>query len=133
MDEVTVRVECEINPTESEEKVKTAVTNVVGNVSAVIQSFDNVILLTGEAVGRDSLVKLRNLFRSDRIRDSARKALYRSIKGKTVSFCLNKQVAFAGHVSFCEEMAESPLGPIRVAIGSDSPRQLVEWLAEKTC
>jgi predicted RNA binding protein with dsRBD fold (UPF0201 family) len=49
-----------------------------------------------------------------------------------VSFCLNKQVAFAGHVSFSEETAESPLGPIKINIEAESPQQLVDWLAEKT-
>ena len=49
-----------------------------------------------------------------------------------ISFCLNKQVAFAGHVSFSEEQAESPLGPIRVNIETDNAEQLIDWLAEKT-
>jgi hypothetical protein len=88
--------------------------------------------LTAEASGQDSLVKLRSLLRTDRIRDAARKALFHSIRGNTICFCLNKQVAFAGHISFSEETAESPLGPIRVTITSDNPRQLIEWLAEKT-
>jgi predicted RNA binding protein with dsRBD fold (UPF0201 family) len=54
------------------------------------------------------------------------------IRGKTISFCLNKQVAFAGHVSFSEEVAESPLGPIRVTIESENPSQLIDWLASRT-
>ena len=37
MAEVTVHVEAEINPTESEEKVKAAVTNVLGNASITIK------------------------------------------------------------------------------------------------
>jgi predicted RNA binding protein with dsRBD fold (UPF0201 family) len=49
-----------------------------------------------------------------------------------ISFYLNKQVAFAGHISFSEESAESPLGPIRVNIETDSPEQLIDWLAEKS-
>ncbi len=132
MEKVIVRVETEINPTESEDKVKTAVNNIVGNASIIIQPSYKGSILTAEAKGQDSLVKFRNLLRSDRIRDAARKALFRRISGNTISFCLNKQVAFAGHVSFCEETAESPLGPIKVTIETDNPRQLIEWLAEKT-
>ena len=49
-----------------------------------------------------------------------------------IRFWLNKQVAFAGHISFCEETAESPLGPLKVTIETDNPQQLIEWLAEKT-
>ena len=132
MGEVTVLAETEVNPTEGGEKVETAVRNVLGKVSVTIKPQRKGSVLTAEASGQDSLVKLRSLLRTDRIRDAARKALFHSIRGNTISFCLNKQVAFAGHVSFSEETAESPLGPIRVTIISDNPRQLIEWLAEKT-
>jgi len=130
--EVTVHVEAEINPTESEENVKVAVTNVLGNASITIKPSSRASTLTAEAKGQDSLVKLRSILRNDRIRDASRKALFRSLRGNTISFYLNKQVAFAGHVSFSEETAESPLGPLRVTIETDSPQQLIEWLAEKT-
>ena len=132
MDEVAVLAETEINPTESEEKVEAAVCNVLGKVSITVKPQGKGSVLTAEASGQDSLVKLRSLLRTDRIRDAARKALFHSIRGNTISFCLNKQAAFAGHISFSEETAESPLGPIRVTITSDNPRQLIEWLAEKT-
>jgi predicted RNA binding protein with dsRBD fold (UPF0201 family) len=131
MDQV-IHAETEINPTETEEKVKTAVCNILGNVSITVKPDLKGSVLTAEASGKDSLLKFRNLLRTDRIRDAARKALLHSIRGNSLSFCLNKQVAFAGHISFSEETGESPLGPIRVTIISENPRQLVEWLAEKT-
>ena len=129
---MTVHVEAEINPTESEDKVKAAANNVLGNASITITSSHKGSILNAEAKGQDSLVKLRNLLRNDRIRDAARKLLFRSISGNKIIFCLNKQVAFVGHVSFSEETAESPLGPIRVIIETESPQQLIDWLAEKT-
>ncbi|MGA2386285.1 MAG: RNA-binding domain-containing protein [Candidatus Bathyarchaeia archaeon] len=132
MEQVTVHAEAEINPTEDEEKVKAAVCNMLGNPSVTIASEGKGSVLTAEASGQDSLFKFRNLLRNDRIRDAARKALFHSMRGNTISFCLNKQVAYAGHISFSEETAESPLGPIRVTITSDNPRHLIEWLAEKT-
>ena len=89
-------------------------------------------VLVGEAKGHEALVKFRNLLRSDRIRDAARRALFGGVRDKAIRFCLNKQVAFAGHVSFCEEFAESPLGPLRVTIECEDPRLLVEWLAERS-
>jgi predicted RNA binding protein with dsRBD fold (UPF0201 family) len=132
MEEIAVRVETEINFTESEEKVKIAVANLFGNVSAEIKPFYKGSVLNAEAKRQEALVKLRNLLRSDRIRDAARKALFGGLRGNTVRFCLNKQVAFAGHVSFSEEVAESPLGPIRVTIECENPRQLIDWLAPRT-
>lgn len=132
MAEVTITVEAEINPTEDEEKVKAAVNTVLGNASITIKPAHNGNILNAEAKGQESLTKLRNLLCQDRIRDAARKLLFKSIRGNTINFYLNKQVAFAGHISFSQETAESPLGPLRFTIQTDDPRQIVEWLAEKT-
>jgi predicted RNA binding protein with dsRBD fold (UPF0201 family) len=132
MAEVTVLIQTEINQTESEEKVKTAVTNILANATMTIKSEGKTNILNAEAKGQESLVKLRLLMRNDRVRDASRKALFHSTRGNTISFCLNKQVAFAGHVSFCEETAESPLGPLKITIETDSSQQLIEWLAEKS-
>jgi predicted RNA binding protein with dsRBD fold (UPF0201 family) len=132
MVEVTVFVEAEINPTETEDNVKAAVNNVLDNASITIKPSIKGSTLTAIAKGQDSLFKLRNLMRNDRIRDASRRLLLKSIRGNMITFCLNKQVAFAGHVSFSEETAESPLGPIRVNIETENPQQLIEWLAEKT-
>jgi hypothetical protein len=132
MAEVRVFVETEIYPTESEDNVKAAVNNVLSNAAISIKPSLKGSTLTALAKGQDSLIKLRNLLSNDRIRDASRKLFFKSIRGNMISFCLNKQVAFAGHVSFSEETAESPLGPIRVSIETDNPQQLIEWLAEKT-
>jgi predicted RNA binding protein with dsRBD fold (UPF0201 family) len=132
MAEVRVFVETEIYPTESEDNVKAAVNNVLSNTAISIKPSLKGSTLTALAKGQDSLIKLRNLLSNDRIRDASRKLFFKSIRGNMISFCLNKQVAFAGHVSFSEETAESPLGPIRVSIETENPQQLIEWLAEKT-
>lgn len=132
MDKVSVYVEAEINPTESEEKVKRAVENIFGNIQFKTQPLYKGSLLTAEAKGLEALTKLYNLLRRERIRDAARGVLFNGLSGKTISFCLNKQVAYAGHVSFSEETAESPLGPIKVKIECDNPRELIDWLAPKT-
>jgi predicted RNA binding protein with dsRBD fold (UPF0201 family) len=132
MEEIVIRMETEINPTEAEEKVKLAVANLFGNIPTQTKPSYKGSILIAEANGQEVLVKLRNLLRMDRVRDAARKVFFNGLKGKTISFCLNKQVAFAGHVSFSEEVAESPLGPIRVIIECENPRQLIDWLASRT-
>jgi len=132
MEEIAIRMETEINPTEDEEKVKTAVANLFGNISTQTKPSYKGSSLIAEAKGQEALVKLRNLLRMDRVRDATRKVLFEGLRGKTISFYLNKQVGFAGHVSFSEEVAESPLGPIRVTIECEDPRQLIDWLAPRT-
>jgi uncharacterized protein len=132
MEKVIVHIEADVNPTEDEEKVKAAISNIVGNATFTSAPAFRGQVLKAEAEGQESLTKFRNMLRNDRIRDASRKLLNRAIRADKISFYLNKQVAWAGHVSFSEEQAESPLGPIRVVIETDNPRQLVEWLAEKT-
>jgi predicted RNA binding protein with dsRBD fold (UPF0201 family) len=132
MDDIIVYIETEINPTESESKVKQAVENIFGSVETKVQPIYKGGLLTAQAKGIEALTKLQNLLRRERIRDAARKALSEGLNGKTISFCLNKQVAYAGHISFSKETAESPLGPIKIKIKCENPRQLINWLAQKT-
>jgi predicted RNA binding protein with dsRBD fold (UPF0201 family) len=132
MVEVTVFVETQINPTENEESVKAAVNNFLDNATITIKLSLKGNSLTAIAKGQDSLLKLRILLHNDRIRDASRRLLFKSIRGNMISFYLNKQVAFVGHISFSEESSESPLGPIRVNIETDNPEQLIDWLAEKT-
>lgn len=132
MEAVAVRVEAEINLTEDEAKVVKAVANLFDKVSVEIKPSFKGSVLYGRAEGYEALAKFRNLLRLDRIQDAARKALFEGIRGRTIVFYLNKQVAFAGHVSFCEEFAESPLGPLKVTIECEDPRLLIEWLAERS-
>jgi len=131
VDEISVYIEAEINPTESESKVKQAIENILGNVETKVQPIYKGAILTAQAKGVETLTKLQNILRRERIRDAARKALSEGIDGKIISFCLNKQVAFAGHVSFSKETAESPLGPIKIRINCENPHQLVNWLTQK--
>jgi len=131
MDEITVYIETEINLTESESKVKQAIENIFGGVETKIQPIYRGVILTAQAKGIETLTKLQNLLRKERIRDAARKVLFEGLNGKTISFCLNKQVAYVGHISFSKETAESPLGPIKIKIKCENPRQLVDWLVSK--
>ena len=49
--------------------------------------------------------------------------------GNRIVFFLNKQAAYAGHVSFSAPEGESPLGPIQVVIETENPEQVIDWLA----
>jgi hypothetical protein len=88
-------------------------------------------LLTAQAEGLTALQNFRDALRRDRVRAAARKLLHANTHGNRIVFCLNKQVAFTGHVSFSQETGESPLGPIRVVIETENPRELIDWLAPR--
>ena len=132
MEDVEILVETKINPTESEGKVKKAVENVFGDINTRRKSIRKECLLFSETKGLEALTKLYNLLRRERIRSAARAVLFNGLKGKVISFCLNKQVAYAGHISFSEEVGESPLGPIKVRIQCENPRELINWLTSRT-
>ena len=127
-----LHIEVEVNPTESEEKVRKAILGIFGEVPIQVEAARNGSVLTVEVKGQNPLGTFRNILRRDHIRDAARRALMHSLRGNVFAFCLNKQAAFAGHVSFSEAEAESPLGPIRVTVETGEPLSLVEWIAPKT-
>ncbi len=132
MEEIEVRIEAEINPTEDEAKVKRAVENLFGNVEFEVKPQRRGSLLVARGSGIESLIKLQNLFRRERIRDAARTVLYAGLSESAVVFYLNKQVAYAGHVSFSQPVGESALGPVNVEIRCSSPRALIDSLAPRT-
>jgi len=132
VDEISVQVEADINPTENEDKVKRAAENMFSNLEWEVKPQRQGSLLVGRGRGIDALTKLYNLLRRERIRDAARGVLYEGLGAKSIIFYLNKQVAYVGHLSFSKPIGESPLGPIKVEIQCSNPRELIEWLAPRT-
>jgi hypothetical protein len=132
MDEVTVLVEADINPTETEGKVKTAIANLFGSIPSIIAASDAGSVISAETAGLTALAGFRDLLRRERVRAAARKVLFKGLGENTLAFYLNKQAAFANHVSFSQEVGESPLGPIKVTIKCQNPSELVDWLAPRT-
>jgi len=132
MGELKVQVEAEVNPTESEEKVRTAVASMFGNIPALVTPCQAGSVLTAQAQGLGVLGNFRDLLRRDRVRAAARKVLFARLEGNRITFFLNKQAAFVNHVSFSQETGESPLGPIKVSIDCETPRDLIDWLAPRT-
>jgi predicted RNA binding protein with dsRBD fold (UPF0201 family) len=132
MDEIAVHVETEVSFTEDKGKVESAVANIFDNLSVEIKPSYGGSVLVAKAKGREALVKFRRLLSLERIRDAAKKVLFRGSKKNAIHFCLNKQVAFASHISFCEEVSESPLGPLKVTIECEDPRLLIDWLTSRT-
>ncbi len=78
--------------------------------------------------GLSSLEKLKMILQRDRIRSAAAAVMRRGTDSEGIRVFLNKQVAYAGHVSFCEPEGESPLGPIRLTIKTRHPARVIEWL-----
>lgn len=130
MDQVTVTVETEVNPTESEDKVRKSIENLFGRMEMQIKVERGATTLLANGRSRDNLTRLYNILRRERIRASARKILLNGLDRNKIVFCLNKQVAYAGQISFSSDTAESPLGALKITIVSDDPRAVVDWLTK---
>lgn len=105
-EKVEVTVQAEVNPTEDPDKVQVAVQRVLGPFPLEKTKIADRTYLRGTAEGFEQLSAFQELLKKERIRDAARRVLLRGIAGDTVTFFLNKQVAYAGHVSFCQPEGE---------------------------
>jgi hypothetical protein len=119
-------VEVEVRPTESVEKVKTAVKNIFPTIE--LQPVDG--KLVGESADVQALEKFHQRLRLLRILGSARSVMFSGRQDNTTRVMLNKQAAFAGKVSFTD--GESPLGPIVVAFEAPDIEHLIDYLAPRT-
>jgi len=133
MNDVEIEAEAFIYPTEDPGKVEKAIKTVFPTCSITLENpSEEVRILRAREHGKEALIPLQSLLRQDRIRDAARSILMSGISNNTITFHLNKQVAFVGHISFSMPSAESPLGPIIVRIRCENPISLIEWLAPRS-
>ncbi len=119
---IRVRVEAACRPTENPAKVKRALLNLFPDLF-VEREDERVVGQTS------SLEKLRELIRSQRIRDTARGQFLEGRSGDRTSVRLSKQAAFMGIVNFA---AGSPLGDISVELESEDLSAVIDFVAEST-
>jgi predicted RNA binding protein with dsRBD fold (UPF0201 family) len=127
---VKVEVSALVYPTEIEENVKKAITNLFP-VELHTEEF-GIPRLFGEG-DLESLRSLHLRLREERILDTARHVLLTGIEGNTTQFRLNKQVAFVGKVNF--PAGEESLGSVYVEITAGKREDLlkiINWLAPQT-
>jgi len=119
------------NHTESFRKIATAL-NAIVEGEVLEEKVGEETYLYIEKKNYSSLGKLYELLRQQRILDVARKTLRNGIVGQGTFFYVNKQVAFVGKINFCDEIGESPLGPIRVELEHENIDHLIDWLTPFT-
>jgi len=125
--------EVEVYPTEDLEKVKSAVEKIFSYISFQIKDSykSDVKILIFESKDKNSLLKIKEILKQEQIRDAAKRYLLENVEENKVVFYLNKQVAYVGRISFCEPYGESPLGPIKVEIECEDPKELINWITLK--
>jgi hypothetical protein len=121
------KIKARLNPTEDLEKVKQAVQNLFGKIT--LKHDPNSQVLTAEITGLTPLYELKRKIAQDRIRDTIRSVFTRWKEDERLSFGLNRQAAYAGHVSL-NLQNEDPMGPIQVTI-SRGVDEVIDFLCEK--
>ncbi len=119
----SVEVTCPVFPSEDPDKVRVAMERIFPDIE-IEETEDG---LSGRT---DNLVRFSKQIRKQRILDTTRSVLIRGRRGNVTRFFLNKQVAFVGKISFCEE--RTILGTMRVVVQDDEMDALIEDVAPET-
>jgi len=123
-----VTVRAPVYPTESHEKVITALKNIFPQVEFDITAGEPARII-GYGYGREALEQLHFLLRKEKILDACRALLLENRVENKTKLKINKQAAYVGRLNLS---AESPLGCIEVEIESEELDELIDWLAPKT-
>ena len=121
-----IKIKAELQPTEDPEKVTHAITNLFGKIPLTHDPDENII--TGKIEEINQLNDLRSRIAQDRIRTTIENTLTRWTNEDYLSFGLNRQAAYAGHVSL-NLANEDPMGPIQVQIRGDI-EQVIAFLCK---
>jgi predicted RNA binding protein with dsRBD fold (UPF0201 family) len=121
---VELKVEARVNPSESPERVKTA----VGNLIQCTPEFRYGTKVIGKSFGGESLRTIYEQIRSRTAMGVLRRILLINRVDNSTWFLLNKQAAAAGILVVVDDEQESPLGPVRVTISCEEIDALIDWL-----
>ncbi len=111
-----IKIKALLNPTEDPVKVEKAIKNLFGNLDLSYDSDESIITAKIDKI--QELRDFRSRIAQDRIRTTLNNTLTRWTDNDYLSFGLNRQAAYAGHVSL-NLTNEDPMGPIQVQIRGD--------------
>ncbi len=117
-----VRISCPVNPSEDEEKVRSAVLSIFPDAELVLND--------GRLEGKATLDRFSKAIRRQKILDATRAVMIMNSRGNTTRLSLNKQVATVGKVSFADK--RPVLGAIEVTIEDDDLMALIDRVAPIT-
>ncbi len=134
---IEIRVSAKVNPTETEENVRTAVQSIFPQMDIIYNATDDTGFYgTVEGItDLEGLRHLHHLLREEEIIDTARTQFEVGISedAPSTSFRISKFVAFVGRLNFPAD--EEPLGSIHVTMSASSSfelQRLIEWLSPPT-
>ena len=121
-----IKIQAELKSTEDPEKVTQAITNLFGKIPLNHDHEQGII--TGKIEEVNQLNYLRSRIAKDRIKTTLQNMLTRWTEQDYLSYGLNRQAAYSGHVSL-NLANEDPMGPIQIQIKGDI-EQVIEFLCK---
>ena len=113
-----IRIEAELHPTEDPDRVRTAILNIFpGAIPSGTGSGDRIVMKATDIQPFFTRISVQ------KIRDTARSQLLRSINGSSMRFGLSKQAAFSNRVNFSD--VHQVLGNLEITIAFDDPEALI--------
>ena len=117
-----VRISCPVNPSEDEEKVRSAVLSIFPDAELSLND--------GRLEVEATLDRFSKAIRRQKILDATRAVMIMNSRGNTTRLSLNKEVATVGKVSFADK--RPVLGAIEVTIEDDDLMALIDRVAPIT-
>jgi hypothetical protein len=113
-----------INLSEDPKKIETAILNIFPNAKLKTDNFS----IISNSKDLHLLEKIYDVVHSNQAQKIYQRQLEKNLDTDSTWFYLNKQAAFIGTISLCEEVEESPLGPIKVILTSPNIDRIIDWL-----
>ncbi|MEM3002335.1 MAG: RNA-binding domain-containing protein [Candidatus Nitrosocaldaceae archaeon] len=116
-------VSARLNYSEDASKVIHAIKNII---DAEVNIEDNKVIAMANK--KEALRIIYKQARAREILGVLKKVLLDNLRDDKTWLYLNRQAAYAGVIVVCDDEKESPLGPIKVEIRSDSLHSFIDWL-----
>ncbi len=113
-----IKIKAEIHPTEDPERVRASITNLFPGAVEVENAKPGEIEMLAADIG-PFFIRVSE----QKIRDTARNILLKSIRGKSIRFRMSKQAAFSNMVNFAD--GEQVLGCIEISIKVEEPERFI--------
>ncbi len=118
---------CPVNPSEDPKKIQKAISNIFPYSTIKTENFS----LSSQSNDLKSLEKIYETIHTKQSQKIYRRNLEKNLENDTTWFYLNKQAAFVEKIAICEEVNESPLGPIKVILTSSYIDRIIDWIVPR--
>ena len=120
-----IEMSCPVNPSEDPSKIIKLISNIFPNSEIKTENFS----VSAHSKNLNSLEKIYEAIHSKKSQKTYTRNLEDNLGNDSTWFYLNKQAAYVEEVVICEEVEESPLGPIKVILTSSNIDGIIDWIA----